>query len=84
MRRYSEFNRKYDVIDFRVVSGYIDQFSDGYAAKKMIKKWADLGLIFQDENGNCFVNFSRDGKSIRSLRFRKDAVSAVREGTNYD
>lgn len=83
-KRSTENSRKYSVIDFRILSSYIEHFNNVYSVKKIMKIWADIGLIYQDESGSYFVNFTYEKKSIRSVRVNKAAVSIVKECIIYD
>ncbi|WP_101698705.1 hypothetical protein [Clostridium minihomine] len=78
-KRVTENSKRYNVIDYRVLAGYIEDFITVYPLKQVIKVWAAMGLIYQDEYENAFVNFTHKGKSVRSIRVKKDAVDLVKE-----
>lgn len=83
-KRSTENSKKYRVIDFHILSSHIEKFTNGYSVKKIVQLWADLGLIYKDENDSYFVNFTHEKKSVRSVRVNKAAVAIVKECIIYD
>lgn len=78
-RRVTPISRKYHTIDYKVISTGIERYTTAYSVRKIIKLWANTGLVYQDENDKVFVNVTQDSKTIRSIRINRAAVEYVKE-----
>jgi len=83
-KRNTEKSRRYLAIGYSAISGYIESLSAGYTVKKIMKIWAEFGLIYKDDDDNFIVNFTYEKRSIRSVRVNKAAIEMVKESIIYD
>lgn len=77
-RRITERSKGYLQIKNSTFKEYIEACTSKYKPLDLIKLWANMGFVYQDEVGSVQQSYVENGITVRGFRVKKTAVELVK------